>query len=191
MPQHLSAYLSSTPRGSRPRRRPLPRGVAGRACSRSAPLSPWSTAAGGAGFALGHLDHHDQPTAAGAPSGSPASRRGESPNGQSQNGQQFGEGSPFGGTPFSGPGGQGATPFDSADDTPATDTQLTGLVRVASTLKYEGGRAAGTGMILTSTGEVVTNHHVVQGSTKLHGHGDEHRAAPTRPPSSAPTPATT
>src|SRR6185312_10975067 len=48
-----------------------------------------------------------------------------------------------------------------------SDDQLTGLVRVASTLKYQGGRAAGTGMILTSTGEVVTNHHVVQGSTKL------------------------
>lgn len=58
-------------------------------------------------------------------------------------------------------------PFDSSSGTPATADQLTGLVRIASTLKYQGGRAAGTGMILSSTGEVVTNHHVVQGSTSL------------------------
>jgi len=162
VPQHLSPYqphpsgLSSATPPAPPRRRGPRLLAVGTAFAVVA-------AAGGAGFALGHLDHHDQATAGGSPSGF----AGRAPNGESQNGQQFGEGSPFGGTPFSGSGGQGATPFDSADDTPATDTQLTGLVRVASTLKYEGGRAAGTGMILTSTGEVVTNHHVVQGSTKL------------------------
>jgi S1-C subfamily serine protease len=115
--------------------------------------------AGGAGFALGRLDHHQQATA-----GAPASGdTGQVPF----NGHEFGGQDPFGGTPFSGPGGSG-TPFDSTnDETPATDDQLTGLVRIGSTLKYEGGRAAGTGMILTSTGEVITNHHVVQGSTQL------------------------
>jgi S1-C subfamily serine protease len=125
-------------------------------------------AAGGAGFVLGHLDHGSRVTAGGAAGYSGQAGSGHAPNGQGLGGgSPFGEGSPFGGTPFNGSGGQGGTPFDSAQDTPATDTQLTGLVRVASTLKYEGGRAAGTGMILTSTGEVVTNHHVVQGSTKL------------------------
>ncbi len=111
----------------------------------------------GAGFLLGRLDDHGHPAAGGPPSGYA---------GQVPNGQRFGE-TPFGGTPFTGPGGRG-TPFDSASSgTPATDSQLTGLVRIASTLKYQSGRAAGTGMILTSTGEVVTNHHVVEGSTKL------------------------
>jgi S1-C subfamily serine protease len=119
--------------------------------------------AGGVGFALGRLDQHQQATAGGPPSGS----AGQAPNEQNPE-QQFGGEDPFGGgTPFSGPGGSG-TPFDSANNgTPATEDQLTGLVRIASTLKYERGRAAGTGMILTSTGEVITNHHVVQGSTRL------------------------
>jgi S1-C subfamily serine protease len=34
-------------------------------------------------------------------------------------------------------------------------------------MKYDQAKAAGTGMVLTSDGEVVTNHHVVAGSTSL------------------------
>ena len=107
--------------------------------------------AGGAGFALGRVGHDGPATTGGAPSGYSQ----QTPN-------------PFRGTPFDGPGEGGGSPFDSsATRAPATDSQLTGLVRIASTLKYADGRAAGTGMILTSSGEVVTNHHVVEGSTKL------------------------
>ncbi len=42
-----------------------------------------------------------------------------------------------------------------------------GVVDVNSTLKYEDGAAAGTGMILSSSGLVLTNNHVVEGSTHL------------------------
>ena len=42
-----------------------------------------------------------------------------------------------------------------------------GVVDINSTLKYEDGAAAGTGMILSSDGVVLTNNHVVQGSTHL------------------------
>jgi len=42
-----------------------------------------------------------------------------------------------------------------------------GLVDVVSTLGYQGGTAAGTGMVLTSTGEVLTNNHVIQGATAI------------------------
>ncbi|WP_151082179.1 S1C family serine protease [Nocardioides cynanchi] len=75
---------------------------------------------------------------------------------------------PFEGSPFNGPGGPGGAPFGSGTSgTPATTDQLTGLVRISATLKYQGGRAAGTGMILTSDGEVITNHHVVEGATRI------------------------
>jgi S1-C subfamily serine protease len=42
-----------------------------------------------------------------------------------------------------------------------------GLVDVVSTLGYQEGAAAGTGMVLTSTGEVLTNNHVIDGATSI------------------------
>jgi S1-C subfamily serine protease len=41
------------------------------------------------------------------------------------------------------------------------------IVDINTTLANQGGQAAGTGMILTSSGEVLTNNHVVEGSTSL------------------------
>src|SRR3954470_4702034 len=42
-----------------------------------------------------------------------------------------------------------------------------GIVDIYTTLGYENGRAAGTGMILTRSGEVLTNNHVIVGATKF------------------------
>jgi S1-C subfamily serine protease len=42
-----------------------------------------------------------------------------------------------------------------------------GLVDVISTLGYQHGTAEGTGMVLTSSGEVLTNNHVVAGATSV------------------------
>jgi S1-C subfamily serine protease len=42
-----------------------------------------------------------------------------------------------------------------------------GLVDVVTTLGYQSGKAAGTGMVLTSTGEVLTNNHVIDGATSI------------------------
>src|SRR5579875_3378785 len=42
-----------------------------------------------------------------------------------------------------------------------------GLVDIDTSL-YGGGEAAGTGMVLTPSGEVLTNNHVVEGATSIH-----------------------
>ncbi len=42
-----------------------------------------------------------------------------------------------------------------------------GIVDITSTLKYQNGTAAGTGMVLSTSGLVLTNNHVVSGSTHL------------------------
>lgn len=41
------------------------------------------------------------------------------------------------------------------------------IVDVTSTLSLEGATAAGTGMVVTSSGEVLTNNHVIEGSTDI------------------------
>jgi S1-C subfamily serine protease len=43
----------------------------------------------------------------------------------------------------------------------------TGVVVVNTKLGYQGGAAAGTGLVLTSSGEVLTNNHVIQGATSV------------------------
>ena len=42
-----------------------------------------------------------------------------------------------------------------------------GLVDINSTLGYEGASGAGTGIVLTSTGEILTNNHVIDGATSI------------------------
>ncbi|HEY6379600.1 MAG TPA: trypsin-like peptidase domain-containing protein [Candidatus Dormibacteraeota bacterium] len=42
-----------------------------------------------------------------------------------------------------------------------------GIVDVTSTLGGQGAIAAGTGMVVTSSGEVLTNNHVIQGATSI------------------------
>ena len=46
-------------------------------------------------------------------------------------------------------------------------TPSTGVVVVTTNLGYSGGAAAGTGIVLTSSGEVLTNNHVVKGATTI------------------------
>jgi len=49
----------------------------------------------------------------------------------------------------------------------STAAVQTGVVVVRTNLAYENGAAAGTGMVLTSSGEVLTNNHVIRGATTI------------------------
>ncbi|MDQ1556328.1 MAG: hypothetical protein QOI02_1330 [Actinomycetota bacterium] len=87
--------------------------------------------------------------------------------------------SPFG----QGPGQQGGaggnyrqtTPFGGAEQqsstlnaTAATDTQKAGVVTIVSELDFStSSQAAGTGIILSSNGLILTNNHVIDGSTAI------------------------
>ena len=42
-----------------------------------------------------------------------------------------------------------------------------GVVVIDTNLAYQGGAAAGTGMVLTASGEVLTNNHVISGATTI------------------------
>jgi S1-C subfamily serine protease len=49
----------------------------------------------------------------------------------------------------------------------ATAAQQKGIVTVVSVLKYQNAESAGTGMVLTSDGEILTNNHVIDGATSI------------------------
>ncbi|WP_235523399.1 S1C family serine protease [Cellulomonas sp. Root485] len=62
--------------------------------------------------------------------------------------------------------GEPSTPDESAA-TAATADQQVGVVTITSTLGYQNAQSAGTGMVLTSDGLVLTNNHVIEGSTSI------------------------
>jgi S1-C subfamily serine protease len=49
----------------------------------------------------------------------------------------------------------------------ATSAQEVGVVDINTRLSYQSAAAAGTGMVLTSSGEVLTNNHVIDGATSI------------------------
>lgn len=49
----------------------------------------------------------------------------------------------------------------------ATSAQLVGVVDIVTTLDFGSGQAAGTGIVLTSNGRILTNNHVIEGSTSI------------------------
>ncbi len=81
---------------------------------------------------------------------------------------QGGTGTFGGGSGGSGSGSGSGTGTVPTDATAATAAEKVGLVTIVSTLNYdESSKSAGTGMIMTSDGEILTNNHVVQGSTSI------------------------
>ena len=99
----------------------------------------------------------------------------ESPFGSG--GFQFGSGdSPFGsgGSSSESPFGSGSSSSSgngstgSTADTAAVAAKVSpALVDINSTFSYQSAQGAGTGIVLTSKGEILTNNHVVNGATKI------------------------
>ena len=95
-------------------------------------------------------------------------------------GYGWGYSDPWSYVPSYGYGGQGSTGSSSGTSSGATSgsgapsnvsaiaaTVDPGLVDINSTFGYEGASGAGTGIVLTSTGEILTNNHVIDGATSI------------------------
>jgi S1-C subfamily serine protease len=99
-----------------------------------------------------------------AASGSTNNQFGQDPFGNSfypggTNGNSSGSGS------ASGSDGSGSNGSDTG--TTASSAQQVGVVDITTTLGYQGAAAAGTGMVLDSSGDILTNNHVVDGATSI------------------------
>lgn len=80
---------------------------------------------------------------------------------------------PSGGSPSTGSSGASGGSTGSAVKATPAETEAVGkrvapeLVDINTTLSYLGQEAAGTGIVLTSNGEILTNNHVISGETSI------------------------
>ncbi|WP_421740321.1 S1C family serine protease [Cellulomonas sp.] len=63
--------------------------------------------------------------------------------------------------------GSSPSTSDQAAASAASADQQVGVVTITSTLGYQNASSAGTGMVLTANGLVLTNNHVIEGSTSI------------------------
>ncbi|HEY5097899.1 MAG TPA: S1C family serine protease [Acidimicrobiales bacterium] len=106
------------------------------------------------------------PGSAGSGSLGNGSNGGSSPfgNGSSGNGSTGGGSSPFG----SGSSGNTSTGAGAPSDISAIAAKVDpALVDINTNLSYQNEQAAGTGMVLTSNGVILTNNHVIDGATSI------------------------
>jgi S1-C subfamily serine protease len=78
--------------------------------------------------------------------------------------------SAFNGLPGNGlpPGQGGSSPAPGPSNAGAIAAKVSpGLVDINTTLSYQDAQAAGTGMVLTPSGEVLTNNHVIEEATSI------------------------
>jgi S1-C subfamily serine protease len=112
------------------------------------------------GFAAHGLTTADRSAAASAPASG-----GNGSNLAPGAGSGAGSGLPAaGGSGSTAPSGSGTGPSDAAAIASRVDP---GLVDINTTVDYGQAEAAGTGMVLTADGEVLTNNHVIDGATSI------------------------
>jgi S1-C subfamily serine protease len=134
--------------------------------------------AAGAGAGVAVALNHNTTSTAMAPTGNSGTGVGGS-NGTGGTGGTGGGGTetnPFGGSGFGGfpstgngdSGGSGNSSGTGSLNASALSAKVDpGLVDVTSDLKYSGATAEGTGMVISSTGLVLTNNHVIDQSTSV------------------------
>jgi S1-C subfamily serine protease len=113
-------------------------------------------AVGGVALAVDHANNSSQQTSASTPSQTDPF---------SQNGGTGNSGNGFGFTDPNGSAGSGTGSTGTTGQ--ATATQSVGVVDINTTIDFGQGKAAGTGIVLTSDGEILTNNHVVEDSTAI------------------------
>ncbi|KQR53926.1 hypothetical protein ASF88_03535 [Leifsonia sp. Leaf336] len=90
--------------------------------------------------------------------------------GQNSYGYGYGSGG-YGGYGYGGGSGSNGTGSSNSSGTSslasATSAQEVGVVDITSQLTYAQAESAGTGLVLTSSGEILTNNHVVEGATSI------------------------
>ncbi|MDH2445214.1 trypsin-like peptidase domain-containing protein [Amnibacterium sp. CER49] len=115
-------------------------------------------ATGGAVAATGLGSPHRTTSAFGQGAASGSAGSGTSPGPQGLGGADGPNGTWSSPQQGSGTGSTGTT---------ATAAQTKGVVTIVSTLAYESAESAGTGIVLTASGEILTNNHVVEGATSI------------------------
>lgn len=65
------------------------------------------------------------------------------------------------------PNGPAAAAGATAPVGEANDAQLVGVVDIVTDVRFGQGQAAGTGIVLTTDGRILTNNHVINGSTSI------------------------
>ncbi len=130
----------------------------------------------GAGVAIGHAawtgNSNTQAFSPSSGSGQLPFRSGNG-NGSGSSSNPFGNGSPFGGAfgnsgNSGGSGSSGNSGSSGPSDADAIASKVDpGLVDINTTLGYQQEQAAGTGIVLTSNGVVLTNNHVINGATSI------------------------
>ena len=117
-------------------------------------------------------DRHDgdvRPEPVGAPAPGPSG------------GSTFPFGSGSGGSSSSSGSGSATTGAGAPSDVTGIASKVSGaLVDINTNLSYESEQAAGTGIVLTSNGEILTNNHVIDGATSISvtdiGNGQTYKA---------------
>jgi len=134
----------------------------------------------GAGFGIGHATSSNgsstqafNPTSGSSrlPSGSGSSGGSGSSSSPFGNGGSFGGGGSFGNSGSSGNTGSGSSGTSNSSgpsDVNAIASKIDpGLVDINTTLGYQQEQAAGTGIVLSSNGIILTNNHVIDGATSI------------------------